>query len=129
MLGAVNTFALVLPVLGAMVLIVGAFYIVRSSKITAGDNQDVKAVTMLTGQLAALSSKVELQEAEIRHLRDLNGQKDLVLARNLMDIQELREALTQRAAVEEFRSETREWFRWLGVSLDIKTPMPIPAHD
>lgn len=106
-------------VLTIFALAITGYYVVKSRKITAQDSASANAVTGLTGELAALTSKVQRIDQENIHLRELLLEKDKALARNERDITELREALTQRAAVEEFRAETREWFSLVSDTLCI----------
>lgn len=104
-----------MTIVGTIVALVIAgtagYFIVKGQKQTGKNDASVTTVTMLSGQIAALTSAQQLANAEIKHLKELIVEKDRTLERNAQDITRLQEALTQRAAVEAFRIESRLWFR------------------
>ena len=91
-------------------LATAGYFIIKGQRITGKNDASVAAVTMMTGQIAALTSAQELANQEINHLKDSLAEKDRLLERNARDIKQLQEALTQRAEVDEFRKESRAWF-------------------
>lgn len=112
-------------VVGVALSGVGGFFTIKASKVKAEDDTSVTTVTMLSGQIAALTSAQELARSEIAHLRELVTEKDRTLERNARDIERLQGALTQRAAVEAFRKESRLWFRAIALKVGAEEPQII----
>lgn len=125
-------------VVGLLVTFTGSYFIVKARKGTADDNEAVKTATLMTGQIAALTSQQQLAEAhakaqdiEIASLRDkvqrLLEEKDKAEERNKTEIQRLTELVTQQAAVAQFRSEAFAWFEAIAAATEAHPPI-FPEH-
>lgn len=131
-----------------LIALAGSYFVVKARKGTADDNEAVKTATLMTGQITALTSKVQLAEeqaktrdAEIAHikethtkeiqgLRDILNEKDKALERNAEDIKNLKEMVTQQAAVAQFRDEAFAWFGAIAEKVGATPPLfPEHVHD
>lgn len=112
-------------------LIAGAIYIVKSRKITANDTITDRAIESMTLANAALSSRLDLVEKDHEHCLDLNKKMDVTIQTQAKRIDDLREDVTQRALVADFRNEARGWLSAIADQLDVPPtahpPLPTPV--
>lgn len=113
-------------VLAVLFLATGGYFTLRGQSKSGKDSASITTVTMMSGQIAALTSENELNKTRIDHLEQQLADKDKALTRNERDIETLREALTQRAEVEEFRIECMDWFGLIGKRMEIDPPPARP---
>lgn len=138
-----------LEILTAVSLVGGAIVIIVSRKGIADDNEAVKTATLMTGQIAALSSARELDAAEMRNqkaeldhmrkqhadeisqLRDKMAEKErafeLLQLSTSADITRLEGLITQQAAVDQFRADSFKWFEAIAVAVKADPPF-FPDH-
>lgn len=110
-------------IVGIAFLATAGYFVVKGQKATGESDASLKTMTMLSSQIAALTSAQQLANAEIGHLKDLVKEKDRALERNERDIGRLQEALTQRAEVDAFRKETRLWFQAIAKATNATEPV------
>lgn len=115
-------------IVGIAFLATAGYFILRGQKATGESDASVKTMTMLSSQIAALTSAQQLADAQISHLTDLVKEKDRALERNERDITRLQEALTQRAEVDAFRKESRLWFQAIAKATGATEPA-IPTSN
>lgn len=127
-------FEVIVSLLAAVGLVAGSYFIVKARKGTADDNEAVKTATLMTGQIAALTSAQQLLEAdkrnlqtEIKHLHELRAEDAKAADRNREDIARLTEMVTQQAAVQQFRDEAFVWFESIAKAVNADPPK-FPDH-
>lgn len=127
-------FEVIVSLLAAVGLVAGSYFIVKARKGTADDNEAVKTATLMTGQIAALTSAQQLLEAdkrnlqtEIVHLHELRREDAKTAERNREDIVRLTEMVTQQAAVQQFRDEAFVWFEAIAKAVNAPPPH-FPDH-
>lgn len=113
---------------------ISAWFVVKARKGTTDDDEAVKTATLMTAQVTALDSKVQLLESdlrnkqtEIQHLHELRAEDAKTIDRNAADLGRLTELVTQQAAVAQFRIEAFAWFESIAVAVDA-TPPKFPDH-
>jgi uncharacterized protein (UPF0335 family) len=119
---------------GIGVAAVSSIVVIRARSATANDEEAVRTATLMTAQVTALDSKVQLLESEkrnlqteISHLHELRTEDAKTAGRNAEDIKRLTELVTQQAAVEQFRTESLTWFEAIAAAVNAEPPQ-FPDH-
>lgn len=119
-----------IPVALFIAAVVGAILLIRSNRIKTNNTLADSAIASMTAANAALSSRLDLVEKDHEHCLELNNQRDVTIQAQAKRIDDLREDVTQRALVADFRDEARGWLSAIADTLKVPAtahpPLPTP---
>lgn len=123
MLGTINIAFTVLEITGTFIAlaltVIGiyatGFYLVKGRKVQAEDALAQSAVTSLTGEVTALTSKNLRLEKDIEHEKELRLKQDQVIEQQNQRIKNLEDIVTARDLITDLDTVIRAGFTELGV--------------
>ena len=94
------------------------YYLIKGRKVQAEDTLAQSAVTSLTGEVTALSSKNDRLEKDVEHEREVRQKQDQVIEQQNQRIKNLEDIVTARDLITDLNLLIRSGFKALGVDDD-----------